>query len=67
MKLTEKLGRDVPLLDLFTFPTVGALARHLTEQRAPAAPGVRLEAETQRQKEGMGRLKRMAKRVKDDE
>ncbi|MFY2559117.1 amino acid adenylation domain-containing protein [Corallococcus terminator] len=67
VKLTEKLGRDVPLLDLFTFPTVGALARHLTEQRAPASPGVRLEAETQRQKEGMGRLKRMAKRVKDDE
>ncbi len=29
-KLQEALGREIPLLDLFQFSTVSALARHLT-------------------------------------
>jgi acyl transferase domain-containing protein len=34
-RLREALGRDVPLLELFQYPTVGSLARHLA--RAPRA------------------------------
>ncbi|CAM4407409.1 non-ribosomal peptide synthetase [Myxococcus xanthus] len=64
-RLTEKLQRTVTLLDIFTHPTVGALARHLSAM--PEAPAMALEAQTQRQKEGLGRLKRLAKRVKGDE
>jgi len=67
VKLQEKLGREVPLLALFTHPTVSALARHLSEQAEAPLLAPRLEAETQRRKEGMSRLKRMAKKVKADE
>src|SRR6185295_7433612 len=29
-RLTRELGWEIPIIDLFRFPTVGALARHLT-------------------------------------
>ncbi|HEX2188124.1 MAG TPA: amino acid adenylation domain-containing protein [Longimicrobiaceae bacterium] len=39
-RLRETLGRDIPILDLFRFPTVAALAEHLGAGEAPAAaPG----------------------------
>ncbi|HEX4915159.1 MAG TPA: SDR family NAD(P)-dependent oxidoreductase, partial [Vicinamibacterales bacterium] len=45
-KITEVLGRDVPIVDLFEFPTVASLARHLggdtarADATAPAAEPV---------------------------
>ncbi|KAB8141160.1 amino acid adenylation domain-containing protein [Chloroflexia bacterium SDU3-3] len=49
-RLREQLGREVAMLDLFRFPTVGALARFLGqgEQAAPAQPG-QARAELRRQ------------------
>jgi amino acid adenylation domain-containing protein len=32
-------GREVPIVDLFRFPTVAALARHLEEERPPETAG----------------------------
>ena len=45
-RLRERLGRDVPVVDLFRFPTVAALAEHLggapeTAEPAPAPGGDR--------------------------
>ena len=34
-RLTEVLGRRVPMVMLFEFPTIAALSRHLDEQAAP--------------------------------
>ena len=36
-QLREALRRDLTLVDLFRFPTVGSLAAHLTQEAAPAA------------------------------
>ena len=36
-RLREALGRELPLLDLFQYPTIGALARHLARAAAPIA------------------------------
>ncbi|MFD8462298.1 acyl carrier protein [Streptomyces antimycoticus] len=45
-QVAERLGADVPLVDLFSYPTIGSLARHLdgrtdadprAGRRAPAA------------------------------
>ncbi|HEX6909130.1 MAG TPA: beta-ketoacyl synthase N-terminal-like domain-containing protein, partial [Longimicrobium sp.] len=40
-RLRERLGREVPILDLFRYPTVASLAEHLGggESDAPAGPG----------------------------
>ncbi|MBE1561823.1 non-ribosomal peptide synthetase [Nonomuraea africana] len=37
-RLTAALGRDVPIVDLFRFPTVRALAAHLDGERRTAGP-----------------------------
>jgi pristinamycin I synthase-3/4 len=37
-ELTRRLGRAVAVVDLFRFPTVAALARHLGNEEADAAP-----------------------------
>jgi amino acid adenylation domain-containing protein len=36
-QLRDKLGHDVPLLDLFRYPTVRSLAKHLGQRSKPAA------------------------------
>ncbi len=38
-RLREALGRDVPIVDLFRFPTVASLARHLAGADGAAATG----------------------------
>ncbi|WP_199536946.1 non-ribosomal peptide synthetase [Spongiactinospora gelatinilytica] len=37
-RLTEALGRRVPMVTLFEFPSIAALARHLDEEEGPAEP-----------------------------
>ncbi len=38
-RLVEALGREVPLITLFQYPTIGSLARHLAAA-SPVTPGV---------------------------
>jgi amino acid adenylation domain-containing protein len=38
-RLVEALGRDVPLITLFQYPTIGSLARHLATAAVPVAMG----------------------------
>src|SRR6185295_6826590 len=49
-RLKEALGREVPLLDLFQFPTISTLARHLAGETASQAhtPGTSLRARGER-------------------
>ncbi len=62
-KLKEALGREIPVLDLFRFPTVAALARHLGGEETSTLQRVQGLAEQQRtaqqrQKAAMERLRR---------
>ena len=49
-RLREQLNRDVPMIDLFRFPTVGALAGHLSGEGNGEADlaGVSARAESRR-------------------
>ena len=58
--LTERLGREVPLLALFEHPTVAALAAYLERAAAPAvqeAPADTRERE-ERRREALDRQRR---------
>src|SRR6185436_5984380 len=47
-KLKEALGKEIPVLDLFRFPTVAALARHLGGEETGGLRKVQGLAEQQR-------------------
>jgi acyl carrier protein len=62
-KLKEALGKEIPVLDLFRFPTVAGLARHLGGEETGNLQKVQGLAEQQRaaqqrQKAAMERLRR---------
>jgi amino acid adenylation domain-containing protein len=62
-RLKEALGKEIPVLDLFRFPTVAALARHLGGEETGNLQKVQGLAEQQRaaqqrQKAAMERLRR---------
>ena len=38
-RLSEALGRDIPVVDLFRYPTVRTLARHLAGEGRPRPAG----------------------------
>jgi acyl carrier protein len=66
-KLKEALGKEIPVLDLFRFPTVAALARHLGGEETGNLQKVQGLAEQQRaaqqrQKAAMERLRRPGRR-----
>ena len=50
-RLVGRLGRDLPLVDLFTYPTVAALAAHLRPEGSaqPTFAAARERAQRQRQ------------------
>jgi acyl-coenzyme A synthetase/AMP-(fatty) acid ligase/acyl carrier protein len=74
-KLREALGREISVIDLFRFPTVAALARHLGQgEEPPAFAQVQTLAEQQkaaqktaqlRQKQALERLRRGASQRND--
>jgi acyl carrier protein len=49
-ELRTALGRDIPVVDMFKHPTVGALARHLSQPQpeSPAQAEVRRRAQTRK-------------------
>ncbi|HJX27255.1 MAG TPA: phosphopantetheine-binding protein, partial [Thermoanaerobaculia bacterium] len=62
-KLKEALGKEIPVLDLFRFPTVASLARHLGGEETGTLKKVQNLAEQQRaaqlrQKQAMERMRR---------
>ncbi|HEX6042688.1 non-ribosomal peptide synthase/polyketide synthase, partial [Longimicrobium sp.] len=50
--LRERLGREIPILDLFRFPTVAALAGHLGGGGAEGAPAARTVGRARRPASG---------------
>ena len=64
-RLKEALGREIPVVDLFRFPTVAALARHLGGEETGTLQKVlglaeQQRAAQQRQRAAMERLRRPA-------
>lgn len=64
-KLRSKLNRDISMVDMFRYPTVGALAKHLGTGAPPAAPPSREQDRTQKQRAAVSQQKRLAKRRRD--
>lgn len=62
-RLKEALGRDIPMVDLFTFPTVSALAGHLASGTT-AADSASGEQDAERIEAGKSRRARLAERRK---
>lgn len=62
-RLKEDLGRDIPIVDLFTFPTVSALAAHLGSDPAKPEP-LPADDSKQRMQAGRKRVTRLAQRRK---
>jgi len=60
-QLGERIGRPVPIVDLFAYPTVAALARHLGGAMVPNAAPDR-QAVANRQAQGRERLAELARR-----
>jgi aspartate racemase len=68
-KLREALQRDISMVETFTYPTVSAIARHLSETPAPAADArpARERAEAHRQAAARQRQRRKMHRTGADE
>jgi microcystin synthetase protein McyB len=64
-KLKLELGKEIPMVDLFKFTTVSALARYLRdgEQASEEAPGE--EETTTRRREGRARMQQLRQRRRD--
>ena len=37
-KLTELLGQDIPMLEMFKYPTISSLAKYLSQQESLGPP-----------------------------
>jgi len=57
-RLEEKLGRQIPTIELFRHSTVTALARYLCAEQRPSSADEGLHDRARKQKEMLGRLRR---------
>ncbi|HVR96679.1 MAG TPA: amino acid adenylation domain-containing protein [Thermoanaerobaculia bacterium] len=62
-RLREALGREVPVVDLFRFPTVGQLAAHLAGQAEATVSVQKVEEVTGRQRQALARQRQAAARA----
>ncbi|HEV2860062.1 MAG TPA: amino acid adenylation domain-containing protein [Pyrinomonadaceae bacterium] len=60
-RLREALGRSIAITDLFKYPTVSALASHLSEEAGPAPAAVLGDAQAEKLREGRSRLRERAR------
>ena len=65
-KLRESLGIDLPVIELFEFPTIRSLASHLGDGKNEVPFAQRIQERTRRQKAAAGRprQKQFGARVK---
>jgi acyl carrier protein len=54
-RLRELLGREIAMVDLFSHPTVGGLARHLAQAGGDQGETVRSRVERRAEREELGR------------
>jgi acyl carrier protein len=59
-RLQEMLGREVPIVDLFRFPTIHQLAAHLADNGGSAAPTAAAQAAAEQRGQERGQQKRDA-------
>jgi acyl carrier protein len=63
-RLREKLNRDIPIVDLFTYPTVSALAAHLSRASDEPESFGKVKDRAQKQKKAKDDKLKMIKRGK---
>jgi acyl carrier protein len=61
-RLREQIGRDLPILDLFKYPTIGSLARHLSQDQPEQASFQDIHERARKQKAAMERQKQLRSR-----
>ncbi|HEX6287892.1 MAG TPA: phosphopantetheine-binding protein, partial [Herpetosiphonaceae bacterium] len=61
-KLREHLGRDVPIIDMFKYPTIGSLAKHLSQDQPEQASFEDIHERARKQKAAMERQKQLRSR-----
>ena len=60
LQLQGELRREIPITDLFQYPTIRRLALHLAQANAPAAFASQVEDRAQRQRDALQRARRPA-------
>ncbi|HYP40297.1 MAG TPA: amino acid adenylation domain-containing protein [Chloroflexia bacterium] len=66
-RLQEVLARDVPMLDLFRYPTISSLAKYLSQEQSKPPSFEAARERVRKQEEAVNRRKRlMAARVKSN-
>ena len=65
-RLASELGREIPIVEMFRFPTVSSLAEHLAGDSALTRVATEIEEEerSEKRKQGMNRLRRRLERVR---
>jgi Phosphopantetheine attachment site len=61
-KLEKVLQRDIPMVAMFTYPTINALTRHLGQQDGELEPLQQSEGAAQNRTVGRNRLKALKQR-----
>jgi acyl carrier protein len=64
-KLRQKLNRDLSMVEMFRYPTVGSLAKHLGAVPPVAAAPSREQDRSQKQRAAISRQKQLAKKRRD--
>jgi amino acid adenylation domain-containing protein len=62
-RANEKLGREVSIVEMFQYPTISALARHLDQPSAGAGRLQKVQERTRRRKEAPGRPRPVKERA----
>ncbi|HEX8559983.1 MAG TPA: amino acid adenylation domain-containing protein [Pyrinomonadaceae bacterium] len=65
-RLVAELGRDIPMAAMFQHPTVGTLARYLSQERSEPRSLQGVQERAARQKEAMSRQQRTGRKVNAD-
>ncbi|HEY0601529.1 MAG TPA: amino acid adenylation domain-containing protein, partial [Herpetosiphonaceae bacterium] len=61
-KLQSALNRDLPILDMFKYPTIGSLAKHLSQDQPEQASFQDIHERARKQKAAMERQKQLRSR-----
>jgi len=64
-KLREVFKREIPVVDLFKYPTIGSLARHLNEEPGALVSSEQIQHQARRQIEATHRQRQLMEQRRD--
>ncbi|RMD95402.1 MAG: amino acid adenylation domain-containing protein [Calditrichaeota bacterium] len=65
-KLQEHFKRDIPIIDLFKYPTVHALAKYFIDEDGESVTYQKIREQAQRQKQALAQHKKLKEVLKND-